>query len=157
MQIFVNLRQNGSEIQFQNCTNHLNRTCNGIDIENAKNYTCIKEECKNLTGLFNCTIGVCYNISEAFECEFRNVDQAMKCSGKRGKVTCMEINGLFSCNKGACAKIKAPYNCDRKCHGIPTNSKNVILFTGDTVSGCGITQKRTLFPIFLPSLIGTSI
>lgn len=133
MQIFVNLRQNGSSLQFQNCTNFVNKTCYGIDTEVAKNFTCIKEECKNLTGIFNCTKGVCHNITDVFECEFHNVDPVMKCSGRRGKVTCMEINGLFSCNKGGCEKIKAPYNCDRRCRDIPTRNKNVILLSGDNV------------------------
>ena len=111
----------------------MNKTCYGIDTEVAKNFTCIKEECKNLTGIFNCTKGVCHNITDVFECEFHNVDPVMKCSGRRGKVTCMEINGLFSCSKGGCEKIKAPYNCDRRCRDIPTRNKNVILLSGDNV------------------------
>lgn len=134
LQIFVNLRQNGSSVQFQNCTNFVTKKCYGLDTEVAKNFTCIKEECKNLTGIFNCTKGVCHNITDVFECEFHNLDPVLKCSGRRGKVTCMEIHGLFSCNKGGCEKIKAPYNCDRRCRDIPTRNKNVILLSGDNVS-----------------------
>ena len=133
LQIFVNLRRNGSSLLFGNCTNSANKTCYGIDIETAKNFTCIKDECKNLTGIFNCTKGVCHNITDAFECEFHNKEAVIKCSGRRGKVTCMEINGMFHCNRGACEKIRAPYNCDRRCLDIPTRNKNVIILSGDRV------------------------
>lgn len=94
----------------------------------------LQEECKNLTGVFNCTRGVCHNITDAFECEYVNLDPITKCSGRRGKVTCMEIHGLYTCNKGACERIRAPYNCDRRCRDIPTRNKNVILLHSDNVS-----------------------
>lgn len=84
-----------------------------------------------MTGVFNCTRGVCYNLTEAFECKFVNVDQKMNCS--KG-TTCVHISGLFSFKKGVCEKILAPYNCDRSCSDIPTNNKNVILLQGDNVS-----------------------
>lgn len=111
----------------------MNKTCYGIDTEVAKNFTCIKEDCKNLTGIFNCTNGVCHNITDVFDCKFPNTEGVIKCSGRRGKVTCMEIHGLFDCSKGECKKFKPPYNCDRKCHDIPTRLKNVIILSGDNV------------------------
>lgn len=145
LQIFVNLRRNGSSLLFGNCTSSANKTCFGIDIETAKNFTCIKDECKNLTGIFNCTKGVCHNITDAFECEFHNKDPITKCSGRRGKVTCMEIHGMFNCSRGACEKIKPPYNCDRRCLDIPTYRKNVILLSGDrvTLSKCSTAYNLT--------------
>jgi hypothetical protein len=145
LQVYVNLRHNGTSLLFGNCTNSANKTCYGIDIETAKNFTCIKDECKNLTGIFNCTKGVCHNITDAFECEFRNTDPVIKCSGRRGKVTCMEIHGMFHCNRGACEKIKAPYNCDRRCLDIPTRNKNVIILSGDRVhlSKCAVAYNLT--------------
>lgn len=145
LQIFVNLRNNGSSLLFGNCTGSANKTCYGIDIETAKNFTCIKDECKNLTGIFNCTKGVCHNITDAFECEFHNKDPVTKCSGRRGKVTCMEIHGMFHCNRGACEKIRTPYNCDRRCLDIPTRNKNVILLSGDRVhlSRCSAAYNLT--------------
>lgn len=131
--VFVHLRKNGTSLLFGNCTNTANKTCYGLNIETAKNFTCIRDECKNLTGIFNCSLGVCHNITDAFECEFHNVDPVIKCSGRRGKVTCMEIHGMFNCNRGACEKIRAPYNCERRCLDIPTRNKNVIVLSGDTV------------------------
>lgn len=133
IQIYVNLRNNGSSLTFANCTNYANKTCYGIDQENAKKVKCIADECKNLTGTFNCTMGMCLNITDAFECTFFNSDEPMKCSGRRGKITCMEIDGLFSCNRGTCRKIRPPYNCDRRCVDIPTRNKNVVLLSGDKV------------------------
>lgn len=133
LQVYVNLRRNGSSLLFGNCTNSANKTCYGLDQENAKKFECIKDACRNLTGVFNCTKGICYNITDAFECVFHNKDPALKCSGRRGKVTCMDIQGLFSCSRGACEKIKAPYNCERRCLDIPTRNKNVIILSGDKV------------------------
>jgi hypothetical protein len=133
IQIFVNLRNNGSNMIFQNCTNSANKTCYGIDQENAKKARCIADECKNLTGTFNCTAGMCINITDAFECIFQHADTPKKCSGRRGKITCSEIEGLYSCERGTCERIRMPYNCDRRCVDIPTRNKNVILLSGDKV------------------------
>jgi hypothetical protein len=145
LQIFVNLRHNGSSLLFGNCTNSANKTCYGIDIETAKNFTCIKDECKNLTGVFNCTKGVCHNITDAFDCEFHNKDPVLKCSGRRGKVACMDVHGMYHCNRGACEKIRTPYNCDRRCLDIPTRNKNVIILSGDRVhlSRCAVAYNLT--------------
>ncbi|XP_018320602.1 uncharacterized protein LOC108733790 [Agrilus planipennis] len=132
-QIFVNLRLNGSTFLLVNCTNTANKTCYGIDQENAKKSRCIKDECKNLTGTFNCTAGTCINITDAFECIFKDTDPPLKCSGRRGKITCKEIDGLYNCNRGICARIRTPYNCDRRCVDIPTRNKNVIMLSGDKV------------------------
>lgn len=133
IQIFVNLRNNGSSITFANCTNSANKTCYGIDQENSKKARCIADECKNLTGTFNCTEGACINITDAFECIFANTDPPLKCSGRRGKITCIEITGLFTCNRGTCRKIRTPYNCDRRCVDIPTRNKNIVVLSGDKV------------------------
>ncbi|CAD7083348.1 unnamed protein product [Hermetia illucens] len=133
MQIYVNLRNNGTNVIFQNCTNSANKTCFGIDQERADKVRCIADECKNLTGTFNCTMGKCLNITDAFECVFHNTDSPLKCSGRRGKITCIDIDGLFSCNRGTCRKILTPYNCDRRCVDIPTRNKNVVVLSGDKV------------------------
>ncbi|XP_055373175.1 uncharacterized protein LOC129606714 [Condylostylus longicornis] len=132
-QIYVNLRNNGTNLTFQNCTNSANKTCYGIDQDRADKARCIMDECKNLTGTFNCTEGQCLNITDAFECIFHNTGESLKCSGRRGKITCMDIKGLFSCNRGTCKKIRTPYNCDRRCVDIPTRNKNIVILSGDKV------------------------
>lgn len=132
-QIYVNLRRNGSNIILSNCTNSANKTCYGIDQENAKKARCILDECKNLTGTFNCSAGSCINITDAFDCVFHNTDAPLKCSGRRGKITCIDIQGLFSCIRGSCRRIRSPYNCDRRCLDIPTRNKNAIILSGDKV------------------------
>lgn len=133
VQIHVNLRRNGSTILLANCTNTTNKTCYGIDQENAKKSKCIADECRNLTGTFNCSAGTCINITDAFECVFHDTDPPLKCSGRRGKITCIDIDGLFHCNRGTCERIRTPYNCDRRCVDIPTRNKNMILLSGDKV------------------------
>lgn len=130
-QIYVNIRQNGSALLFQNCSHFVNKTCFGFDPENAKKYTCIRDDCKTLTGTFNCTEGVCINITDAFRCEFRNKEKPLQCNVHRGKINCMAITGLNSCNQGECSRILEPYNCDRRCVDIPTRNKNVIVLSGD--------------------------
>jgi len=131
IQIYVYVRKNGSDLIFANCTNSANKTCYGIDQENAKKYRCIADDCKNLTGTFNCTKGMCINITDAFECEFKSTDPPLKCSGRRGKITCIEIDGLQNCVRGTCERIRVPYNCDRRCVDIPTRNKNIIVISGD--------------------------
>lgn len=133
LQIYVNLRHNGSNLFWANCTNAANKTCYGIDQENAKKSRCISDECKNLTGTFNCSSGTCINITDAFECIFKETDPPLKCSGRRGKITCIDLDGLYSCNRGICERIRTPYNCDRRCVDIPTRNKNVIILSGDKV------------------------
>lgn len=130
-QIYVNIRRNGSALLLHNCSHVVNKTCFGFDPENAKKYTCIRDECKMLTGTFNCTDGVCINITDAFRCEFRNTEPPLKCNQHRGKVVCMSVAGLNSCARGECSRILEPYNCDRRCVDIPTRNKNVIVLSGD--------------------------
>lgn len=130
-QIYVNIRRNGSALLLHNCTHVVNKTCFGFDPENAKKYTCIRDECKTLTGTFNCTDGACINITDAFRCEFRNTEAAVNCNIHRGKINCMSIAGLNSCTRGVCSRILEPYNCDRRCVDIPTRNKNVIVLSGD--------------------------
>lgn len=133
IQIHVSLRRNGSSLLFANCSHTANKTCYGIDQESAKKSRCIADECKNLTGTFNCTMGTCINITDAFKCEFTETEAPLKCSGRRGKITCIEMDGLQNCHRGMCERIKTPYNCDRRCVDIPTRNKNTILLSGDKV------------------------
>ncbi|KAF2879182.1 hypothetical protein ILUMI_26982 [Ignelater luminosus] len=132
VQIYVNLRHNGSTIILLNCTSTTNKTCHGIQ-EKEKESRCIADQCRNLTGTFNCTKGMCINITEYFECIFKETDPPLKCSGRRGKITCIDLDGLYNCNRGTCEKIRVPYNCDRRCVDIPTRNKNVIILSGDKV------------------------
>ncbi|CAH0561900.1 unnamed protein product [Brassicogethes aeneus] len=133
MQIFVNLRQNGSNLLMANCTNIAQKFCYGKDQENAKKNRCIADECKNLTGTFNCSMGMCIDITDSFECIYKETDPPLKCSGRRGKITCIDLDGLYNCNRGTCERIRTPYNCDRQCGDIPTRNKNVIVLSGDEV------------------------
>ncbi|XP_030762310.1 uncharacterized protein LOC115887120 [Sitophilus oryzae] len=133
MQIYVNLRQNGSNLLLANCTNIAQKFCYGKDQEVAKKNRCIADECKNLTGTFNCTTGNCIDITDSFECVYRETDPPLKCSGRRGKITCIDLHGLYNCNRGTCERIRSPYNCDRQCGDIPTRNKNVIMMSGDEV------------------------
>ncbi|CAG9828702.1 unnamed protein product [Diabrotica balteata] len=135
MQIYVNLRRNGSNLLLVNCTSIAQKICYGKDQENAKRSRCIADECKNLTGTFNCSMGMCLDLTDSFECIYKYTDPPLKCSGRRGKITCIDLNGLYSCNRGTCERIRTPYNCDRHCGGadIVTRNKNVIVLSGDEV------------------------
>ncbi|EDW34752.1 GL12732 [Drosophila persimilis] len=148
IQIYVNLRSNGSNLIFQNCTNSANKTCYGIDQDRADKARCINDECKNLTGTFNCTAGQCLNITDAFECIFHNSDAPVKCSGRRGKINCMDISGLYSCSRGTCRKIRTPYNCDRRCGCVNTLMDECKEFLKDFGRDGSDHNARARFPCF---------
>lgn len=133
MQILVNLRHNGSSLTFVNCTTVITITCYALEDEEIRKYECIYDHCKNINGTFNCTNGVCLDITTEFECIFKETEAPLKCSGRRGKITCFALEGLYTCKKGVCMKIKTPYNCYRKCVDYPTRNKNVIIISGDKV------------------------
>lgn len=137
-EIWVSVRKNGSELVFANCSGTAKKTCHGIDQNAAKKYKCVAEDCKNLTGTFNCSEGLCINITDAFNCVYTSTDPPVACTGRRGKIECKELTGLYNCVGGVCERILSPYNCDRRCVDIPTRNKNVIIMSGDhvTLSNC---------------------
>jgi hypothetical protein len=55
IQIYVNLRRNGSTLAFSNCMNSTNKTCFGLDQERAPKLRCIRDHsCDKAPGRCRC-------------------------------------------------------------------------------------------------------
>ncbi|KAG5666457.1 hypothetical protein PVAND_014484 [Polypedilum vanderplanki] len=73
-QAFVHLRYNGSALQFSNCSKVVFKSCKGI---------------------YNCTKGGCFNISDIFDCESKHFGETYKCKARRGHVACRDFNWII--------------------------------------------------------------
>lgn len=165
-QIYVHLRENGSEIIFDECINHDIYSCQPINFEsmdrrlirncrtktiakydeNTKKNKLLKtNECSDLTGLFHCFDGVCYDVSDKLDCNSHNETlmrltcgqtQQSKIKGERVKnlinYECGEIHGVFNCEHGNCSKTDYS-NCGHDCGVINIDSKNVVIMSDDQV------------------------
>lgn len=100
-----------------------------VNTENLKKYNCNNgSECSTLSGVFNCSLGHCANMSELMLCHHK-ADGIVIDSEKDN----MKLNGFFSCQNSRCTKIKRRFSCDRYCPKIITNDINVFLMQDDNV------------------------
>ena len=139
MQIWVNVRHNGTDVDFFNCKKSKKEDCTVLEPYMEKNYNCsIHKECANLKGMYNCTEGMCRYIDPFYECAQKGTVRQRNNCNKRDQ--CSKLRGTFHCNEGLCAKLKpknkkpdgTPYEyprCERKCKEVNTKSKNVVLLT----------------------------
>lgn len=94
-----------------------------------KRYNCNNgSECGMLTGVFNCSLGHCSNMSELMLCHYK-ADGVIIDSERDN----MKLNGFFSCQNSRCTKIKNSFTCDRYCPNISTSDANVFLMHGDNI------------------------
>ncbi|KAL1131692.1 hypothetical protein AAG570_011305, partial [Ranatra chinensis] len=94
-----------------------------------KRYNCNNDsQCTELTGVFNCSLGHCANISELFLCNAR--PDGIQVDSRRDN---LKLNGWFSCHHAKCTKYRREPKCDRYCSKITTSSTNVFLQYGDNV------------------------
>ena len=100
-------------------------------------------ECAGLTGLFNCSVaptsvGVteaaygarCRDLTDVLSCNLTSVDPEVHCNTKKA---CLNLTGLYLCKVGHCAKVRPPFKCEKKCTGIKTGNKSVIIREGDII------------------------
>lgn len=100
-----------------------------MNTASIKKYNCNNgSECGMLSGLFNCTLGHCANISELMLCHYK-ADGIVVDSEKDN----LKLNGYFSCQNSRCTKIKNAFSCDRYCPSIATSEINVYLTQDDNV------------------------
>ena len=97
-----------------------------------------------MDGLFNCTNRVrtpgtgsdasygakCLDLNKVLQCNFTNTDDHSNCEKPKG---CLTLNGTYSCRVGTCDRILPPYNCHRRCIGIKTGNKSIIIREGDKI------------------------
>ncbi|XP_076751587.1 tipE homolog 4 phospholipid transfer protein [Xylocopa sonorina] len=128
-QIHATVRRNGTDVVFENCTKFNSISCPQVNIGSLKKYNCNNgSECSVLSGVFNCSLGHCANISELMLCHYK-ADGIVVDSEKDN----VKLNGFFSCQNSRCTKIKNPFSCDRYCPNIATADVNVFLMQDDNV------------------------
>lgn len=94
-----------------------------------KRYNCNNgSECSMLTGVFNCSLGHCSNMSELMLCHVKADGVAIDSEKDN-----MKLNGFFSCQNSRCTKIKNTFTCDRYCPNISTSDINVYLMQGNSI------------------------
>ncbi|XP_039300089.1 uncharacterized protein LOC111050185, partial [Nilaparvata lugens] len=129
MQLHVTARNNGTDITVENCTRLNTVSCPQVNVRALKRYNCNNDsECATLTGVFNCSLGHCANMSELFLCHHK-ADGIVVDSDKDN----LKLNGFFECKKSKCTKIKRPFLCDRYCNKITTSSMNLFIQYEDNV------------------------
>ncbi|XP_075227602.1 tipE homolog 4 phospholipid transfer protein [Lycorma delicatula] len=128
-QIHVTARRNGTDIVLDNCTRLSTVSCPQVNTAALKRYNCNNDtECSTLTGVFNCSLGHCANMSELFLCHHK-ADGIVVDSDKDN----LKLNGFFECYKSKCTKIKRQFTCDRYCNKITTSGRNVFIQYEDDV------------------------
>ncbi|XP_012280475.1 uncharacterized protein LOC105699768 [Orussus abietinus] len=128
-QIHATVRRNGTDVVFQNCSKMVSISCPQVNLASLKRYNCNNgSECNVLSGMFNCSLGHCANMSELLLCHYK-ADGIVVDSEKDN----MKLNGFFSCHNTRCTKIKGPFSCDRYCPKLVTSGVNVFLMQDDNV------------------------
>lgn len=128
-QIHATTRQNGTDLQLQNCTSFTSVSCPQVSTTHLKRYNCNNgTECSTLFGVFNCSLGHCANMSEIFQCHHK-ADGFVVDSDKDNT----KLNGFFECKGFRCTKIKRAFSCDRYCDIIYTSNHNVFITMDDTL------------------------
>ncbi|XP_024886236.1 uncharacterized protein LOC112463845 [Temnothorax curvispinosus] len=128
-QYHATVRRNGTDVTFENCTKFSSMACPQANMRSMKRYNCNNgSECSMLTGVFNCSLGHCSNMSELMLCHHK-ADGVVIDSEKDN----MKLNGFFSCQHSRCTKIKSTFTCDRYCPSISTSDVNVYLMHDDSI------------------------
>ena len=124
------MRSNGTNIDLEECTDVVDKTCSTLDMDTAPVRNCKEDhQCTNLDKMYRCERGKCWNITSAYSCEWSPDDEEppLNCAKKRN---CVELEGRYNCRSGFCSKIRS-WSCERRCSGIPTTGKNVLIMSGD--------------------------
>ncbi|KAJ8678642.1 hypothetical protein QAD02_014429 [Eretmocerus hayati] len=140
-QIHATVRRNGTDLVFENCTKTASVSCPSVNIASAvKRYNCNNgSECSQLTGVFECKLGHCSNLSEAMLC-YDKPDGAIVDADKDN----LKLNGNFRCNNSRCTRIKSPFLCDRYCPKTSTTNVNVFLMEADNLFTASCTRAVAL-------------
>lgn len=141
--IMVDVRMNGSTIRLENCESVDTILCSGIDPD-KKPKQCVNGDCSGMDGLYNCSTPVpvpgtssdhsfgakCRELTSILDCNITNVDDESSCETPKG---CLNLNGTYTCRVGKCQRILPPYHCQKRCVGIKTGNKTVIIREGDKI------------------------
>ncbi|CAH0393973.1 unnamed protein product [Bemisia tabaci] len=126
-QLFATVRRNGTDISLEDCSRLSTYSCPQANPGMSRRFNCNNgSECASLTGVFNCSLGHCSNMSELFLCHHK-ADGIFVDSEKDN----LKLNGFFECHHSRCRQIKKPFSCDRYCMKITTTAVNIYLSYGD--------------------------
>ena len=65
--LFVNVRQNGTDVDFERCEEVVEKTCPVLDKDKVNRRNCAKDHhCTSLDQMFMCELGMCTNITDVF-------------------------------------------------------------------------------------------
>jgi len=166
--IMVDARWNGTGIRLEGCESIEKKFCAGIDPDKPP-LACVEGSCQGISGLFNCTTPVpipgtssdlsygakCRDLSSILECNITNAPEMSSCEKPTG---CLKLNGTYTCVVGKCYKVLPPFNCKKKCIGIQTGNKSVIIREGDKIFSAqclravNISTGEELWPLNYKSL-----
>lgn len=150
MQIWVSVRHNGSELTFNQVQDRSEKACTTDDLIPTHRHICRKDQCENLlgnssffhywpnnsdpfyrTGLFNCTKGICVNVTSAMTCnKFTNLGHQISL---KQRINCQSLDGFYTCTASYCMEILKPYSCERRCSDMMVHEprRNLIVISGD--------------------------
>ncbi|XP_037025396.1 uncharacterized protein LOC119066835 [Bradysia coprophila] len=128
-QIHATVRRNGTDIQLENCTRIATTGCPQVKPEAIKKFNCNNgTECAVLSGVFNCSLGHCKNMSELYLCHHK-ADGGVVIDAEKDN---LKLNGFFECVNSKCTKIRKAFSCDRYCPKI-TTAVNVLIMQDDNL------------------------
>ena len=128
-QIHATVRRNGTDVIFENCNRLQNMSCPQVNLASLKRYNCNNgSECDGLTGIFNCSLGHCKNMSKVMLC-YGNPDGETFDAEKDNS----KLNGFFRCRNAQCTRITKAFSCDRYCPSILTDHINIFLMHDDNI------------------------
>lgn len=122
--LWLSVRSNGTDIELEDCTNLIDKTCPTMDMTTVQKKNCKEDhQCTRLDAQFRCERGQCWNITTVYRyskklslveifikycflysCKWdpEDVDPAVDCGKKRN---CVELEGMYDCHNGHCSKI----------------------------------------------------
>ena len=88
------VRNNGSNVEFEECTDIVHTKCPSLDRFNLQKKNCKKDhQCTQLDKTFRCEFGKCWNITDVYSCTWQTKDPELNCEKKRN---CVDLEGLLS-------------------------------------------------------------
>jgi len=141
--IYVGVRSNGTEVDFEECAPVEQRVCPSLDLAKADKANCKEDgECSRLHGTFVCDDGACANITDVQACSFDPAfaDSPVSCETKRN---CVDLSGTYECRYGRCSRLHK-WSCERRCRDLSLSGQNFILHSGDRIllASCGRAVAR---------------
>ena len=114
MQIWVSVRNNGSELNFEQCNDRVEKSCTNEEFIPTHRHICRKDQCENL-------VGPCPEIISFENIQTVNLHKMQipgsNSSMKRSRIQTDRIvslvTGLFNCTKGTCVNVTAALNCTK--------------------------------------------